>query len=213
MAESATRPRTTVGLRDVRDARELRALAHPVRLALLEELAVGPATATELAERVGESAANCSWHLRQLARYGFIEEAGGGTGRQRPWRMAQVPSVGAPGEADEQELELARDALIDVVLDRHVAAWRRWQARRRQEPAPWRDASFAMQSIDWLTVEELAAFTDELRQLYERHFGGPRQDRLEPSGRPPGSRLVRHVAWAIPDPRCLSDPGDNPIPE
>jgi DNA-binding IclR family transcriptional regulator len=52
---------------------------------------IAPATATQLAERVGESPANCSWHLRQLARYGFVEEAGGGTGREGPWRP--VPGV------------------------------------------------------------------------------------------------------------------------
>ena len=58
-------------------------MAHPVRLRLLAELAdLGQATATELAERTGESPANCSWHLRQLARYGFIEEAESGAGRR-----------------------------------------------------------------------------------------------------------------------------------
>src|SRR3984893_15394384 len=61
----------TTPVRRIRDANTLRGLAHPVRIQLLEELAlVGPMTATELAARVGESAANCSWHLRQLARYG-----------------------------------------------------------------------------------------------------------------------------------------------
>src|SRR2546423_11325721 len=74
--------------RELRDPRALRAMAHPVRLRLMEELLIrGPATATELAERVGENPANCSWHLRQLAKYGFVEEAGGGTGRQRPWQI------------------------------------------------------------------------------------------------------------------------------
>lgn len=67
----------------------LRALTHPARQRLLKALAAaGTATATELAGHVGESPANCSWHLRQLARYGFVTEAGGGSGRQRPWRIA-----------------------------------------------------------------------------------------------------------------------------
>src|SRR5690606_21557592 len=64
-------------IRKIRDARVLRAVAHPLRLGILDELLKdGPLTATELAERLGETPANCSWHLRQLARYGFIEEAG-----------------------------------------------------------------------------------------------------------------------------------------
>ncbi len=76
------RPGTTTPVRRMRDANMLRALAHPARIRLLEELALaGPMTATELAARVGESAANCSWHLRQLAKYGYVEEAGGGAGR------------------------------------------------------------------------------------------------------------------------------------
>lgn len=203
--------RTTVGLREVRDPRELRALAHPVRMALLEQLLVGPATATELSEQVGESAANCSWHLRQLARYGFIEEAGGGTGRQRPWRIVEVPSSSSRDE-DEHEQEMARDALADVVLDRNVAALRRWTAARQQEPAQWRDASFAAQSIDWLTPEELAEFTTELRELYDRHFTTRVRDRLDPAQRPPGSRLVRHLAWAAPDPAFPAKPADPPDP-
>jgi len=72
----------TPGPRTVTDAQTLRALAHPVRIALLEELIVsGPLTATEVGERIGESPTTCSFHLRQLARYGFVEEAGAAPGR------------------------------------------------------------------------------------------------------------------------------------
>src|SRR4030088_3589210 len=70
------------------DPRALRALAHPLRLRLLELLVLrGPMTATEAADLLGESPANCSFHLRTLAKYGYVEEAGGGRGRQRPWRL------------------------------------------------------------------------------------------------------------------------------
>ena len=69
----------------------MRALAHPVRLALLEVLAdEGRLTATEAGEKVGESPANASFHLRQLAKYGFVEEAEGGTGRRRPWKLKHL---------------------------------------------------------------------------------------------------------------------------
>src|SRR3954465_6069706 len=69
--------------REVSDPMAMRALAHPVRLALIEALADAPTlTATEAGERVGESPANASFHLRQLAKYGFVEEAEGGAGRR-----------------------------------------------------------------------------------------------------------------------------------
>src|SRR5690242_3347027 len=119
-------------IRDVRDPRVLRAVAHPLRLRLLEVIALrGPVTATELAEEVGESPANCSWHLRQLARYGFIVEAGGGHGRQRPWRL--VPEGHRWGEGTETpELARAGDAAAEVIFDAEYQALRRWQASRRQ---------------------------------------------------------------------------------
>jgi DNA-binding transcriptional ArsR family regulator len=66
----------------------MRALAHPVRLSLLEAFGdTDTLTATEAGERVGESSADASFHLRQLAKHGFVEEAEGGTGRRRPWKL------------------------------------------------------------------------------------------------------------------------------
>src|SRR5260370_30464032 len=75
------------------DPRALRALAHPIRLALLGMLrSEGLLTATRAGELLGESSASCSFHLRQLAKYGLVEEARGGQGRQPPWRAtAPVP--------------------------------------------------------------------------------------------------------------------------
>ena len=76
-------------VRQLTDSQTLRALTHPVRIALIEALLLGGAmTATEVGERISESATTCSFHLRQLAKYGFVEEAGGGKGRSRPWRPA-----------------------------------------------------------------------------------------------------------------------------
>src|SRR5215510_7400059 len=73
--------------RELTDPKAMRALAHPVRLALLEALTdAGALTATEAGEIVKESPANASFHLRQLAKYGYVEEAEGGTGRRRPWK-------------------------------------------------------------------------------------------------------------------------------
>src|SRR5580692_11873917 len=75
----------------VTDPRALRALAHPVRLSLMGLLRTqGPLTATKAAELLGESSASASFHLRQLAKYGLVEEAGGGQGRERPWQAAEL---------------------------------------------------------------------------------------------------------------------------
>jgi DNA-binding transcriptional ArsR family regulator len=71
---------------EVTDPRAMRALAHPVRLDLLVALNQGPLTATECAERVDESPQSCSYHLRTLAKYGFVERAEATNGKERPWR-------------------------------------------------------------------------------------------------------------------------------
>jgi hypothetical protein len=73
---------------DVTDARALRALAHPLRGRLLGHLRTyGPSTATRLGQEFGESSGSTSYHLRQLAAYGFVEElTGEGNGRDRWWR-------------------------------------------------------------------------------------------------------------------------------
>src|SRR4051794_23146766 len=73
----AARPGTSY--RRLSDPRELQALAHPVRIGIMELLTVsGPLTATELADMLDETPANCSWHLRKLAEHAFVDEAGAG---------------------------------------------------------------------------------------------------------------------------------------
>lgn len=75
----------------VRDVELLKALAHPLRSALLNYLmSVGPRTASECAVAVDSSASNCSWHLRHLAEFGLVERSEGGDGRERPWRAKHV---------------------------------------------------------------------------------------------------------------------------
>src|SRR4051794_27405311 len=77
----------SVGATAVHDPRAMRALAHPARLAILEQLASqGPATATECAETAGVSPSACSYHLRALARWGLVTETEGTDRRERRWR-------------------------------------------------------------------------------------------------------------------------------
>jgi DNA-binding transcriptional ArsR family regulator len=193
----ATQPgATATGLprRELSDPRALRAIAHPVRLNLLEELFLrGAATATELAEAVGQSPANCSWHLRQLARYGYIEEAPGGRGRERPWRLiAQSNSFG--DVSAPPDVQLAAEAAARMIVDHEVAALLDYGRRRHVEPAGWRESAFVGQSMTWLTEAELAELGRGFLDLCFAHA-----DRIaDPSARPPGARPIRIVGWAIP---------------
>ena len=179
--------------RKLRDVRELRAYAHPVRMRLRQALYErGTATATELAEMIGESPANCSWHLRQLAKYGFVEEAGGGKGRNRPWRPVARPL--SWGDSDESgEVAAASDALSMQFVEQEFAGLRDWQAWRRTDPPEWQDAANWVQNIDWLTLEELKELNEALIAIVNRH-----RDRRDPAKRPPGARRIRIFAWAVP---------------
>src|ERR1700735_4917381 len=97
------------------DPRAMRAMAHPLRIALIELLShTGTLTATQASEVLGESPANCAFHLRTLAKDGFVEEAGGGRGRERPWRRAQS-GVSIPEGSERQEGGADATALFDFL--------------------------------------------------------------------------------------------------
>ncbi len=103
----------------LRDPRALRALAHPIRLSLVGLLRIeGPLTATRAAELLGESSASMSFHLRQLAKYGMVEEAGGGKGRERPWR-ATAMFTNLPDVAETPDLAVAAELLSSVLAERY----------------------------------------------------------------------------------------------
>src|SRR5262245_22052722 len=160
----------TQSRRKLKDARELRALAHPLRMALLELLYVeGPLTATECGERLDQIPANCSFHLRQLAKHGFIEEAEGGVGRQRPWRFTSLghewsdtPDRSAPERA-------AARSVVALVRQRHAQYVADWQTRHDNEPAEWQNAAMLASNTGWLTPAELAEINDATQALWDRY--------------------------------------------
>ena len=103
----------------------MRALAHPLRWALLEALAqAGTLTATQASEMLTESPANCAFHLRTLAKYGFVEEAGGGRGRERPWRRT-YDTLSWGRSPDDPGSTIAAEALDQVWIDRLLTRARR----------------------------------------------------------------------------------------
>ena len=141
------------------DPRALRALAHPTRVAVLDHLlATGARTASQCAEVVGESASSCSWHLRQLARFGFVERIESADGRERPWRATATGFGFEPGSADES-LEAA--VLLTQVHAEEKELRRYLDARDRLPPA-WREASIVHTYHLLLTPAELEALESEL---------------------------------------------------
>jgi DNA-binding transcriptional ArsR family regulator len=154
----------------------------------------GPLTATELADRLDETPANCSWHLRKLAEHDFVEEAGGGIGRQRPWQVRSVGLAWDEGDASPGELRAGR-ALEELLMERQVSRLHASRAQLHDDgEEAWSEAAEVTQSASWLTVEELDDLNAELRAVLERHA-----DRItDPSKRPPGSRLCEFVAWGVP---------------
>jgi DNA-binding transcriptional ArsR family regulator len=179
--------------RHLTDPRELRALSHPVRLALLELLDLeGPLTATEAGERLGESPANASFHLRTLAKYGYVQEAPGGRGRQRPWQV-----VRGVQEIREQELgpeaRVAAEAFSELLYDRHTRRRRAWIATRGDYPGEWRDAGGEMTGLFHLTAAELHDLGEQILAL-----ASPYAEREMAGERPEGSLPVAVLVDAFP---------------
>jgi DNA-binding transcriptional ArsR family regulator len=176
------------------DPRALRALAHPTRLALVGVLRrEGPLTATRAGELLGQSSASCSFHLRQLAKYGLVEEAGGGTGRERPWR-ATTMFTSWPDVADDPELAAATDMFAGVLAERYFEYLRRWLETRHREPEAWQKAAGFGDTMVYVTAEELAELLAGERALVDRYLD--RQD--HPELRPPGARRVTYLHLAFP---------------
>ena len=174
----------------------MRALAHPVRIALLEAIGrEGELTATRAAEMLDESPGNMSWHLQTLAKYGYIEEAGGGKGRSRPWRLASV-SNRFETTTEDPETHAAGDALESTFADQAYSRLRTWFARRASYPLTWRNAAFTADSIGYLTAEEMSAVGDEIAELFGRY-----RDRVvNKELRPADAQPVKLVAFGHPIP-------------
>jgi DNA-binding transcriptional ArsR family regulator len=182
------------GARELTDPRTMRALAHPVRLALLEALTHhGALTATEAAEHVGESPSNCSFHLRQLAKYGFVEEAPGGAGRRRPWRAVTVGTRFTDVHEDT-ETALAAGALNRVIVERLIARARAGTEARHLLPDEWRAVTGTSDMTLYVTPEEMK----ELDARLLEHLWAFRERIVDPAKRPEGSRPLQLAMFLYP---------------
>jgi DNA-binding transcriptional ArsR family regulator len=195
--------RSLEDVRELTDSRTLRALTHPVRIALIEALLLeGAMTATEVGERIGESPTTCSFHLRQLAKYGFVEEAGGGKGRSRPWRLTSIGMRFATVH-DDPETELAAGALVRMLRERQFGRYLTWLETNKNFPPEWRDAAGSSESIIYLTAGELEELSQEMLALLRPRF---RERLTDPARRPPGALPVEILM--LPYPISLPPSGD-----
>ncbi|MEU8297561.1 winged helix-turn-helix domain-containing protein [Micromonospora sp. NPDC048909] len=175
------------------DPTALRGLAHPLRVRLLDLLREhGPATATGLATRLGQSTGATSYHLRQLARYGFVvDEPGRAVGRERWWRAAHRNTVldGVVGHAAPAAAETYLRAVAAMYADRID----RWLGELPALPSQW---SGAPTLSDWrlrLTPAEATELHGRIGALLDAY----RRD--EPGvGAPPDAATVVVQAQLMP---------------
>jgi predicted ArsR family transcriptional regulator len=179
---SIASPETTkdeAGRRVITDAKVIRAMAHPVRLALLDAMRTeGEITATQAAQLLDDSPGNMSWHLQTLAKYGFIEEVEGAKGRSRPWRLASANNRFTTAEGDESA-RAAGQVLQMTVFERSHEQMREWWAGQGNFSTEWRKAAFMTDSITYLTAHELEELSEQFLALISKF-----NDRIEKAARP-----------------------------
>jgi DNA-binding transcriptional ArsR family regulator len=160
----------------IEDVELMRALAHPLRSALLDHLmAVGPRTASECAAAVGSTASNCSWHLRQLAQHGLVERAEGEDGRERPWRACQVGLE----FGDAPALRGPQLAVVGTTLGRERELTERFLDSAERLEKEWRDASGINTYSLRVTAEELDALVNRIDAIVRPYVGAIREDAPE----------------------------------
>ena len=169
----------------------------------------GVVTATDASRELGGSTGLYSFHLRQLARYGVIEEAPAPRGRVRPWRLAgggtaegRLAGPGGAGRAGEDRVRQVSDAELGAVArGLEDESYRRWLEHREAAPGRWRhDEAFSQ--VAYLTPEEMAGLAEVIRALIAQY----RHREDQPAARPAGAAPVAVVARLFP----LLEPGAGP---
>ncbi|MEU4608527.1 helix-turn-helix domain-containing protein [Kribbella sp. NPDC023972] len=182
------------------DPLAIRAMAHPVRLDLQALLGKeGPMTAADAARRLGISQALASHHLRQLAKYDFVEPAPGKDNRERPWRLVSTSQSWRSAKLTSEGVAAA-DVLEQLLAERAFSALADWQQRRTAEPDIWVENSGIGHTGIYLTADELADLEEKISGLLQAYVDQRPID--DKSTRPPGSRLVditRIVTVAPPE--------------
>ncbi|MEV6168755.1 helix-turn-helix domain-containing protein [Streptomyces sp. NPDC051954] len=186
-------PGNRFGDMEISDPKAMRALAHPVRLAILERLQrYGPATATQLSPHVGATPSVTSWHLRHLAGFGLVGDAEGGTDRrERRWEaMARGFRFERP--EDEDGAAAAR-ALSWEMFAQAAAVPERWATDTEPGLEPsWRRLAGLANTRVVVSAEELAAIHDAIEAVLEPYV-------TRDAAEQPGSRGVRLLRYVLPE--------------
>ncbi|HEX3453884.1 MAG TPA: helix-turn-helix domain-containing protein [Gaiellaceae bacterium] len=174
------------------DARAIRALAHPIRLAILDLIrSAETATATECGHVTGESPQTCSYHLRALAKRGFVTRAPSDDGRETRWGPA-ARTIVFTGSVDSPEGRAVASLLQTSVLDRDRRLVVDFLEHADELSDEWQDAASFTRSTVHATAEELVELARQVHELVGRYR------RPSESDRPDGARPVDLVLYAIP---------------
>jgi DNA-binding transcriptional ArsR family regulator len=179
---------------EVRDVEALRVLAHPMRQRILRYLRqAGPATSTTLARDLGENSGIMSYHLRQLAEYGFVQDAPGrGQGRERWWQVTPDP-VWIPREGLSPEAQAEASGLRPPSLAEDLEGFERFRAARGAM-GEWGRGTWVVQRARLtLTRDEAARLIADQQALIGRYQRGP-------SDAPADARTVVFRFLAYPEP-------------
>ncbi|QES44213.1 transcriptional regulator [Streptomyces venezuelae] len=185
------------GPRELNDLHVLKALAQPRRQQMLQHLTVhGPATSATLARALGLNTGATSYHLRELARYGFVEETrGSGHGRERWWRAVPGDRRFPPRSRQSPEMRLVMDELnrLSYAADLELFG----QLQRDPGPDEWADALPHSRGTIRLTLPELHEFFEEYIALLNRY-------KRSEADTPDGARTVLTRFLAFPAPTASS---------
>uniref|UniRef100_UPI003CD0B335 ArsR/SmtB family transcription factor n=1 Tax=Streptomyces hawaiiensis TaxID=67305 RepID=UPI003CD0B335 len=178
------------------DARSLRGLAHPLRMQLLDALRFdGPATASQLAQKLHESSGATSYHLRQLAEYGFIEDAPEhGKGRERWWKAVHhgLRFDDALLTDSDPSVRGAADLYLHEVATTHARDLSTWLGNRDSWPEEWSDSWDMSSATLSLTPELVRELVEKMHELVETY-----RDRAAAEDAP-GTEQVRIHTHAFP---------------
>ncbi|HEX7146786.1 MAG TPA: winged helix-turn-helix domain-containing protein [Actinomycetota bacterium] len=167
---------------EVTDGAVLAALAHPLRVALLYQLnALGSRTASQCAQALGETPANCSYHLRQLAKAGLVARDEAGNGRERPWRSVYTGlSLRPPVDDADPEVVTAaratRASVANIEIEEHARLARQYLRLEPRAAKAWRDVAGVNSYSLRLTAGELAELVQALDAAIRPFIGLTRAD-------------------------------------
>src|SRR5215472_6206639 len=181
---------------EISDPKAIRALAHPLRLDLLQFLgAGGPATAAQCGRALGVSQASCSFHLRQLAKYGFVEDAGPGRDRrERQWRVAQAQLSVRLNSGDDSVI---RQQIERLVVEHEMQAILDYSRRPDGASPEWQHKAGIVTAMAVLSPDEAAAIKAKWIALLEPYIYSNQADGRQLQA---GQRHVRYFMAATPLP-------------